>query len=386
MKKISIETTKGKARAALASSGATKAKRGTAVAKPKAAGLTATIGLDLGDRTSRYCELNAAGQVIREASVAMTRVAMTELFATRKPCRIALEVGTHSRWVSQVIASLGHEVIVANARQLKLISESTRKDDKMDARMLAKMARAGVDLLRPIRHRGEQAQMDLTLIRVRAVLVETRTKLVNATRGMVKGFGERLPSCDAMTMGVARGEGLPKQLQTAFKHLLEEVEALSARIKQCDAELDRVAFKDYPETKLLQQISGVGTLISLAFVLTIDDPHRFAKSRDVGCFLGLRPKRAQSGGSNPQLGISKEGDRYLRSLLVQGAQYILGWRGPDTDLRRWGLRLAGRGGKSAKKRAIVAVARKLAVLLHRLWVTGEVYEPLRNNRPKQAAA
>ena len=260
------------------------------------------------------------------------------------------------------------------------------KDDKMDARMLAKMARADMELLRPIKHRGEKAQLDLTLIRVRAVLVETRTKIVNATRGMVKGFGERLPSCDAMTMGVARASELPEPLQRAFKHLLEEVEALSARIKECDAELDKLAFKPYPETKLLQQASGVGTLISLAFVLTIDDPHRFAKSRDVGCFVGLRPKRSQSGASNPQLGISKEGDRYLRSLLVQGAQYILGWRGPDTDLRRWGLHLAERGGKSAKKRAIVAVARKLAVLLHRLWVTGEVYEPLRNNRPKQAAA
>jgi transposase len=381
MKQISIETTKGKVRATTVSAGTT-----TKRSKTKAAKVTATIGLDLGDRTSRYCELSAAGEVVKEASVGMTRQAMTELFGKRLRCRVALEVGTHSRWVSRLLETLGHEVIVANPRQLKLITESTRKDDKLDARMLAKLARVDVDLLRPIRHRGEQAQMDLTLIRVRAVLVETRTKIVNATRGMVKGFGERLPACDAMTMGLARASELPEALQTAFKHLLEEVEALSARIKECDAELDKIAFKQYPETQLLQQVTGVGALISLAFVLTIDDPHRFAKSRDVGCFIGLRPKRSQSGASNPQLGISKEGDRYLRSLLVQGAQYILGWRGPDTDLRRWGLRLAERGGKSAKKRAIVAVARKLAVLLHRLWVTGEVYEPLRNNRPKQAAA
>lgn len=231
MKKISIETTKGKARATTEGS-ATAAERSGAKAKPKAAAmtkLTATIGLDLGDRTSRYCELDEAGEVVKEASVAMTRAAMTELFAKRLPCRVALEVGTHSRWVSRVIASQGHEVIVANPRQLKLITESTRKDDKMDARMLAKLARVDPDLLRPIKHRGEKAQMDLTLIRVRAVLVETRTKLVNATRGMVKGFGERLPSCDAMTMGVARAADLPQELQRAFQHLLEEVEALSAR-------------------------------------------------------------------------------------------------------------------------------------------------------------
>jgi transposase len=115
-------------------------------------------------------------------------------------------------------------------------------------------------------------------------------------------------------------------------------------------------------------------------VLTVEDKDRFEKSRDVGCYVGLRPRRNDSGQSQPQLRITKEGDPYLRKMLVQGAQYILSRRGPDTDLKRWGLHLAQHGGKRAKKKAVVAVARKLGILLHRLWVTGEVYEPLRNAR------
>ena len=137
---------------------------------------------------------------------------------------------------------------------------------------------------------------------------------------------------------------------------------------------------------LLKQVKGVGTLIALTFLLTLEDPHRFGKSRDVGGYLGLQPGRRNSGKSEPQLHISKEGDPYLRTLLVQGAQHILGPFGVDCDLRRWGLKLAERGGKSGKKRAIVATARKLAVLLHHLWVSAEVYEPLHNSSPVPVAA
>jgi transposase len=197
--------------------------------------------------------------------------------------------------------------------------------------------------------------------------------------------GERLPQCDADQMGVERLAALSQPLQVELKPLLEQVEALSVRIKRSDRQIEQIARTRYPETELLQQVSGVGALIALSFVLTIEDQQRFQKSRDVGCYLGLRPKRSQSGQSEPELRITKEGDGYLRKLLVQGAQYILGRRGPDTDLKRWGTRLA-QGGKRAKKRAVVAVARKLAILLHKLWSGGEVYEPLRNNAARQVAA
>ena len=338
-----------------------------------------TIGMDLGDKTSRYCVLGSDGEVQTEGSVGTTKKAMTQKFSGMARCRLAIEVGTHSPWVSRSLASLGFEVIVANARQVQLISASSRKNDKMDARMLARLARVDPQLLRPIRHRSEQAQADLMTMRVRAALVEVRTKRVNAARGLTKAMGERLPACDADAMGVEKMEALPAALQLRLQPLLEQVESVTEQIQKLDTTIEQLARTQYPETKLLTQVHGVGTLIALTFVLTVEDRERFKKSRDVGCYLGLRPKQSESGESQPQLRITKEGDRYLRTLLVQGAHLVLNRRGPDTDLKRWGLKLAERGGKNAKKRAVVAVARKLAVLLHRLWVCGEVYEPLRNS-------
>jgi transposase len=343
-----------------------------------------TIGMDLGDKTSRYCILNSQGEVAKEAKVATTRKAMTEEFGKMARCRIAIEVGTHSRWVGQLLSQQGHEVIVANAREVKAISGSSRKDDRVDAQTLARLARVDPTLLHPIRHRSEQAHGHLMKIRVRSSLVEARTALINAARGLVKAVGERLAKCGADQMGTQQLQGLPESVQATLKPLLEQVESLTKKIKECDTEIEQIARTEYPETDLLKQVSGVGNLIALTFVLTVDDPERFRKSRDVGCYSGLRPERKESGERKPELGISKEGDSYLRKMLVQAAHHILGHQGPDTDLKRWGLRLAARGGKNAKKRAIVAVARKLAVLLHRLWVTGEVYEPLRNSQVQEA--
>ena len=342
--------------------------------------------MDLGDKTSRYCVLDDEGEVMAERSVATTKKGMLQAFGAMERCRIALEVGTHSPWINRLQTKLGHEVIVANARQVKLISASSRKDDRLDAQMLARLARVDPKLLSPIRHRSEEAQADLNLIRVRAALVDGRTALVNAARGFSKASGERLPKCDTDQMDVERMAELPVELREVLKPLIEQVESMTEKIRECDKKLEQIARDQYPETKLLRQVKGVGTVIALTFVLTVEDKDRFAKSRDVGfdpdedlrgnlsgdkitCLsvpvvMGLRPKRSESGQSQPQLRITKEGDVYLRKLLVQGAHYILGYRGPDTDLRRWGLKLAERGGKNAKKRAIVAVARKPGVLMH----------------------
>ena len=358
-------------------------KNNTSQQSRKAAKGGITIGMDLGDKTSRYCVLDGKGEVVEEGSVATTKKELAQVLGAMGRWRIAMEVGTHSPWVSRLLKSLGHEVIVANARQVKLISASSRKDDRLDAQTLARLARVDPELLRPIRHRSEKAQQHLMKIRVRARLVDARTSLVNAARGMTKAVGERLPACDAGSMGTAQMVDLPTGLQETLKPLLEQVESLTQKIKECEKEIEQIAGTEYPETYVLRQVSGVGNLIALTFVLTVEDRERFQKSRDVGCYVGLRPRRSDSGQSQPQLRITKEGDNYLRKMLVQGAHYILGWRGPDTDLRRWGLKLAERGGKNAKKRAIVAVARKLAVLLHALWVSGEVYEPLRNSHARQ---
>jgi len=333
-----------------------------------------TIGLDLGDRSSRYCILDEQGEVLSEGSVATTKKGLAQAFGSKQRSRMALEVGTHSPWVSRYLADLGHEVIVANARRVRLITDSSRKNDRLDAKTLARLARIDPELLSPIRHRSEQAQADLMLIRARAALVEARTMLVNSARGLTKSYGERLPSCGTGQVREELAGQLSAPLQKALGPLLAEVESLSERIREYDHQIEQTGKERYPEVELLKQVHGVGTLTALTYVLTVEDPHRFQRSRDAGAYFGLRPRQRESGNSRPQLRISKEGDAYVRKLLVQCAHHILGPFGQDSDLRRWGLELAVRGGKNAKKRALVAVARKLAVILHKLWVTGEVYD------------
>jgi transposase len=337
-----------------------------------------TIGLDLGDRSSWYCVLDEAGTVRLEQRLSTTPKAMREVFGGMARSRIALETGMHSPWVSRVLNELGHEVIVAHARNVRLIGESRRKDDRLDAQTLARLARVDPQLLCPVRHRSAEAQADLTVIRARAGLVRARTALVNTARGLAKSYGERLRGCNVRNMNPEKAEGLSPELQRALEPLLAGIELLSERIGEYNERIESLAQESYPQVALLKQVKGVGTLIALTFLLTLEDAHRFRKSRDVGCYLGLQPGRRNSGQSEPQMHISKEGDPYLRTLLVQGAHHILGPFGADSDLRRWGLKLAERGGRNGKKRAIIATARKLAVLLHRLWVSGEVYEPLRN--------
>jgi transposase len=345
-----------------------------------------TIGLDLGDRNSWYCVLDEAGQIQLEQRVRTNAKALREVFSAVPRSRIALEIGTHSPWISRLLRELGHEVIVANARKVRLIGESRKKDDRLDAQTLARLARIDPELLYPVKHRSVQAQADLTLIRARAGLVRARTGLVNTARGLAKSYGERLRGCNVRNMNAEKAESLSPELQSALEPLLNAIESLSGHIVEYNERIENLAQQSYPQVALLKQIKGVGTLIALTFLLTLEDPHRFRKSRDVGCYLGLQPGRRNSGQSEPQLHISKEGDPYLRTLLVQGAQHILGPFGIDCDLRRWGLKLAERGGRNGKKRAIVATARKLAVLLHHLWVSGEVYEPLHNSSRTTVAA
>jgi len=344
-----------------------------------------TIGLDLGDQTTRYCILDEAGEVVSEDQLPTTKTGLDSLFAKMPASRIALEVGTHSPWMSRHLAAMGHEVIVANAHKVKLITQSVHKNDRIDARQLARLARVDPKLLSPIRHRGEVAQMDLAVIRARAELMEARTKLINSARGLVKPMGERLKKCDADQVTQGLGESLSEAAQAAIKPLLKAVEAISAQIGKYDEQIEGIA-KRYPEVKLLRQVYGVGPLIAVTYVLTLEDGERFAHSRDVGPYLGLTRKQRDSGDSQPELGISKTGDGLLRSLLVQGAHCMLRKGAPESDLRAWGLGKMGKGGKRAKKRAIVAVARKLAVLLHHLWVTGEVYDPQYNRKAAEAAA
>ena len=307
-----------------------------------------TIGLDLGDRSSSYCVLDEAGKILLEQKLPTTPEAMKKTFGRMPRSRIAMETGTHSPWASRLLTALGHEVIVGHAQKVRLITKSRRKDDRLDARTLARLARIDPELLSPVKHRSAQAQLHLTEIRARAALVSTRTALVNAARGLVKSYGERLRKCHTQQVGREMTRELSMGLREALKPLLQEVESLNERIKEYDRRIEKMAKEMYPGTALLKQVKGVGDLIATAYVLTIEDPHRFRKSRDAGCFLGLQPGRRNSGESEPQMRISKEGDEYLRTLLVQGAHYILGPFGEDSDLRRWGQKLSGRQNECAQ--------------------------------------
>jgi len=334
-----------------------------------------TVGIDIGDRWSHYCMLDEEGDMVEEGRFRTIATSVGKHFQDVPAARIAIEAGTHSIWISEQLARYGHEVIVANVTELHAIVRNIRKSDQVDAEKLARYARLDPRILRPITHRSVEAQQELTVVRARDVLVRLRTAAVNAVRGLVKPCGVRLPPSSTSCFGKRCQDVLSGALLQALTPLLEQIEQLSEQIKQYDRIILEMSRVNHPETQLLRTVHGVGPVTALTYVLTLDDPHRFERSRDVGCYLGLRPRRDQSGGRDPQLGITKAGNVYLRKLLVECANYILGPHGKDSSIRRWGLQLAGKGGKNARKRAIVAVARKLAILLHRLWITQSRYIP-----------
>lgn len=337
-----------------------------------------TIGIDLGDKNHVVCVLDDTGKTITLCTIENNQESLNNFFDKYKGATVAIEAGTHSPWISRQLTVLGCTVLVGNPRKLRVIWDSNDKSDERDAKMLAQIARFDSELLYPITHRGQQAQLDLETLQARDILVKSRTKMVNHVRSSVKSFGERLPSCSSESFHKQVADTIPQTLHETLTPVLEVIGNISERIKEYDRRIEEISRECYPETELLRAIKGVGPLTALAFVLILEDPSRFEKSRQVGSFIGLTPRRDQSGEVDKQLRITKAGNPYLRRLLVGAAQYILGPFGEDCNLKRFGLRLSAQGGKNAKRRAVVAVARKLAVLLHRLWQHGEIYEPLYN--------
>ena len=342
------------------------------------------VGMDCGDRLHRVVVLDGDGDEVTRMTLRNGYEDVCDGLAEFPSSLVAIEVGTHSRWLQRALEESGHTVVVANARRLPAITHSAQKTDWRDAEMLARLVRFDPSLLFPIVHRGREAQLDLAVLKARDAVVRVRTALINTVRGLLKSEGFRAPSCSADAFAKKVGPTIPKELAQALAPLVEEIGALTERIHAYDSTISALAER-YPEVELLRQVTGVGPLTSMGFVLTLEDPDRFASSRKVGAYLGLTPRKDQSGDMDKELRITKHGDDYLRRLLVSAAQYILGpLNKKDSALRQFGLRLA-QGGKRAKKRAVVAVARKLAVLLHRLWVTGEVYEAFPEHAKTEAA-
>lgn len=334
-----------------------------------------TVGMDLGDKSHVAVAFDAKGQELEVAKVQNTKTGIRRYFDRYKGCTVAIEAGTHSPWISRLLNEMGCHVCVGNPRKLRFIWDSMDKSDERDARMLGMVCRIEPRLLSPLHHRGSHVQADLALIKSRDMLVTSRTKLINHARGLVKASGERLPSCSTDSFTKRCAEHVPADLRTALEPIFNIISQMGEQIHHLDAKIEQKCQQQYSETQRLKQVAGIGSVTALTYVLTLEDPTRFKKSRQVGPFLGLTPRRDQSGGIDKQLRITKAGNKYLRQLLVGSAHYIIGPFGPDCHLRRYGLSIAARGGKNAKKRAAVAVARKLAVLLHHLWISAQNYEP-----------
>lgn len=339
-----------------------------------------TIGIDLGDKKHAICVLNFEGEIIDERTITNHRESLRRLAKKYPGARVALEVGSHSPWISRFLSDLGLEVIVANPRKLRAIYQNDRKSDERDARMLARLARVDPELLYPIQHGSEQAQRDLLQVKLRDNLVRQRVDIVSSVRYTLKSLGIRLPKPSTASFAKKAREFLStghEELLSMIEPSLMVLDELTRQIKELDRAVRQMCDECYPETKILRSIAGVGPVTALCFVLSIEDPQRFGKARDVGGYLGLVPKRDQSGAVDKRLGISKAGNAYLRRLLVGAAQYILGPFGPECDFRTRGQHLAERGGRGAKKKAVVATARKLAVVMLTLWQKQADYEPTR---------
>lgn len=348
-----------------------------------------TVGLDLGDRNCVFVALDAQGSVVDRGSVTTDAAALASALGRFAGGRVIMETGTNSPWISEVLTSIGFQVLVADARSVPVRQGKRRKSDRIDALYLARIGRSDPGLLTLVRHRPLNERAQMSLIRSRECLVNMRTKAVNCVRGLLKSYdGIRVPKCDTSCFARRAREALPEELREVLEPILEQIASMTAALKHLDKKVSVLA--DASEgARAVRQIASVGDLIALTYALTIHDPARFSRSRDVGAYIGLVPHRFQSGNSDPELRISKTGNRYLRSLLVNAAQYILGKRNKqDSDLRRFGLAMIGdSGSRVRKKKAVIAVARKLAVLMHAVWRSGEVYEPLRQaNRNMEAAA
>ncbi len=329
------------------------------------------VGIDVHQKSSQICQLSEEGVILETSSIPSTESAYRRWFQNRGTMRIVIECGGSSRWVARLLREMEHKVLVVNPRRVRLIAESSLKTDRIDAEVLARLSCFGRGLLRPIYQRGEESNILQTRLRVRSTLVRSRTAMINSVRGVLRSYGFRIPgkTIPRFSVGYASLK-LPSELRKTLDPLFATIVELTMRIDILTKRLNKDSRQDV-RFRRLQTVPGVGPMVSLAFVSLIDNPHRFRKSRHVGAYLGLRPRIRQSGSSEQRGPITKEGNAGLRCLLVQAAHSLLRCR-QESALLTWSLALVDRIGK---KKAVVGIARKLAVLLHHLWINEEEFLP-----------
>lgn len=353
-------------------------------ALPSQGGMPIGLGIDIGDRRCELC-VYSAGVVLEQSRFPTTAEGLREAFSARsRTIPVAIEAGTHSPWISRQLVELGFKVYVANPRKLKAISSSERKNDRNDAKMLAKLVAADPSLLFPVEHRSAERDAALVALKARDALVRVRGRLVTTIRCFVKSDGARLRKCHTAAF-VNLESDVPESIRPFTAPMFVALRSLNEQITAYDAQLEALA-EHFPEVRYVKQVQGVGTITALAFVLVIGAPKRFPDARTAAAYLGLVPRQDQSGRIDKSLGISKTGNGFLRRLLVQCAHFVMGPNGVDSDLRRWGTAALLRLGKPGKKRIVIAVARKLAVLLFRLWCQEAEWEPLHNANKKPSVS
>lgn len=334
-----------------------------------------TIGLDLGNTFNKAVGLDAGGRVLFQEDLRNDPEAMEAFFNAHPGATVGMETGTHCRWIAALAAACGCEPVVGNARQLRLVFKSSRKNDWKDALKIAQICRADKSLFHPVTLRDDEHHRLYQLVRQRALLVGQRTQLVNAVRGFCKAGGVRLPKCDARSFASRAASLLPEGTRRDLKPLLDALAGLAAQIAAADAILEEYLDKHFPrESALLQTVPCVGPVTGAAFIALVPDPHRFRSAREAGPYFGLVPKQDQSGETDRPCEITREGNMLMRTMLVNVANLILRDAAPDTALKRFGLRLCGRGGgKVARRKAKVALARKLAVVMLAMLRSGEPF-------------
>lgn len=331
------------------------------------------LGFDVSEKSIEIfgvCGTESSEKTIRIENNQSSIQALLAHFKNKNQVCIVMETGTHSAWMSRYIRTMGFEVIVAHARDLALIYGANRKNDRIDAEKLARLAQADKKLLHPIEHMSEERQQDLMIIKCRALMVKQRTQLINTIRGLLRASGIKDHSTSVRNIKNFKLSDLPAPIITALSPLLQQIRFIEMQIRYYDREIAKLC-KKYQATEILRQIHGVGPAISLTFVLLVGDISRFPDPKRLAAYFGVVPKQDQSGENNKQTSITKAGNSLMRVLLIQGAQYILGPFGVPCDLRDYGKRIEARGGAIAKRKARVAVARKLLILMHRLWSNPE---------------
>lgn len=330
-----------------------------------------TIGIDVSDRTSKICVMqkmpDGERRIVIETTCATTREGFSEaLSKLDRSWPIAFETGTHCRWMDRHFKSLGFTTFIANPGKVPSISKSTTKNDRNDARELARLAIADVAMLHPVKLRDEVYQQMLRYHRGRNELICVRTKLISQLRGFAKSIGFRIEDCSTERFHKLSKGDWPVDLETVAWPLMDVIEVVNLKIKAFEKSIKDLS--EQPEFKgmvdRVRLVYGVGDIGATAFVAAIGGyPDRFEHSRDAGCYLGLVPKQDQSGDKDKQLHITRAGSCLVRTVLIECAGVVLQSNAKETDLKLKGLRISMNGGLIARKKARTAVARGLAVTM-----------------------